>query len=126
MVRAVTSLHHAGNDVGTGGVDEQLEFVEARVDRFVGLARIGDGDQHDLLPDRPVDQGAGERFVVGRVAHELPLPISTWISAMNVAGPVRIARSGASSEKLTEAVPPSMCTTTSSTLRATSPQDRAA
>ncbi len=39
VIGRVAALHEAFDDVGTGGVDEQFELVEARVDRLLGGAR---------------------------------------------------------------------------------------
>ncbi len=108
VIGRIASLYEPCDLVGAGGVDEQRQLVEARVDRLVVVAGQCDRDQHDLLPDRSVDEGAGERFVVRvvRFVHRS----SVSIEATNVAGPVRIARDGSSSVSATVAVPPSMWT----------------
>ena len=62
------ALHEAADDIGAGGVDQQFELVEAGVDLGLVVVWQRDGDQHDLLPDRAVDQGAAERLLVGREA----------------------------------------------------------
>ena len=65
VVGRVATLHDTRHDVGAGGVDEQLELVEAGVDRRLVDSGEGDGDEHDLLPEGAVDQRRAERFLVG-------------------------------------------------------------
>ncbi len=66
VVGRVASLHHPADLVRAGGVDEQGQFVEARIDVLVVITRSGDGDEHDPLTNRAVDEGGGQRLVVRR------------------------------------------------------------
>jgi hypothetical protein len=69
------SLHHPRHHVGPSRVDEQRELVEAGVDVVVVCHRVGHGDDHDPLPDRAVDERAGEGLVVRTVAHRTSIAI---------------------------------------------------
>ena len=71
VVGRVAPLHEATDDVGAGGVDEQLELVEAGVGVVFVDTGQGDADQHDLLPDRPVDQREAKRFLIRGGSTEL-------------------------------------------------------
>ena len=53
-------VHH----VGAGRVHQQRQLVETGLGGGQGGVGEGDADQHDALPDRPGDQGVGERRVV--------------------------------------------------------------
>ena len=75
VIGAVAPLHHAFDDVGTSGVDEQCQFVKACIDGLVSRPRVGDRNKHDLLPDRAVDQRARQRLVVRSVAHQTSISI---------------------------------------------------
>ena len=73
VVGRVAPLHHPADLVGAGGVDQQGELVEAGFDRLVVVLRAGDGDQHDPLTDRAVDERRRECLVVRR-GHRGPIP----------------------------------------------------
>ena len=60
LSRPCTTRH----DIGAGGVDEQLELVEAGVDRRLVDSGEGDGDEHDLL-GRNGRSASRRRFLVG-------------------------------------------------------------
>ena len=94
MVGGSTLLGHPSDFVGTGGINEQGEFVEAGRGRLFVIAGQRDADEHDLLPDRPVDQCGGERLAVGRRHVSGASMVATC-----VAGPVRVARLGCSGSK---------------------------
>ena len=55
-VRVVASLHHPGGLVRTGGVDQQGQLVEMELGLDLRLGGDADADEHDLLPERPIDQ----------------------------------------------------------------------
>ena len=80
VIRRVAPLHEAGDLVGARGVDEQRQFVEARLGLFIRRTGERDPDDHDALPDRAVDEGAAEGFVV-RGAHVMSISISISIRA---------------------------------------------
>ena len=80
VIRRVSPLDEAGDLVGAGGVDEQRQFVEARLGLFIRRTGERDPDDHDALPDRTVDEGAAEGFVV-RGAHVMSISISISIRA---------------------------------------------
>ena len=63
-IRCAAPLRDASDDVGTGGVDEALEFVEALVHFFFGVVVENDADDDDLLPDRALNERATESLLV--------------------------------------------------------------
>ena len=69
MIGGLALLGQSCDDVRARRVDQQLQFVQARLDRLLVVAGEADAHECDLLPDRPVDQGAGERFVVLPIGH---------------------------------------------------------
>jgi hypothetical protein len=59
-VRAVAPLGDAGDLVGAGGVDQQLELVERSASvSSSGSRRQRDAHEHDALPEGAVDERAG-------------------------------------------------------------------
>ena len=80
VIGRVATLHEAGDFVGARGVDEQRQLVEARLGLFVRRTGERDPDDHDAFPDRAVDEGAAEGFVV-RGAHVMSISISISIRA---------------------------------------------
>ena len=93
VIGRVAALHHASDDVGSGGVDQQLELVETGVDGALVDPRQRDRDEHDLLPDRSVDQRLPEGFLVGgevRTVHRVSKATQTSISIV----PMQRGRTG--------------------------------
>ena len=87
VIGRVAALHEAADLVGTGGVDEQRELVEAGLD--VGLVVTGerDPDEHDPLPDRAVDERAAEGFVVRgevRRVHRVGWPFRSSVDVISI------------------------------------------
>ena len=60
---SVAALHDAVGLVGAGGVDEQRQLVERRLDVVEIAGRDGDTDQHDALALLAVDQRQGTSTV---------------------------------------------------------------
>ena len=62
----LSTLGQTRHHIGSGRVDEPLEFVEAFFCRLVGVLVESDTDDHDLLANRALNQRAPERLLVGR------------------------------------------------------------
>ena len=111
--------------VGAGRVDQCGELVEAGVGVFFGGVGERHPDEDDALPDRAVDEGGAERFVV-RVGHGLGYSIV----ATYVVGPVSVTLAGAWGSPLatkpTLALPPSMWTVSFPSASAAKPHRHAA
>ena len=111
-VRGIAALHNAGCLVGTCGVDEQGQLIEARLDLLDRARPCDHPDEHDLLPEPPVDEGGRDLF------HEASKPAcdrpssagSTSMRATRRTGPARLAltSNGSSPERTTSAVPPGL------------------
>ena len=61
---------------GSGGVDQQGQFVEARLGVEIRVSGQGDTDEHDLLALCAFDQRCAECFVVWRRHSSLAAPTS--------------------------------------------------
>ena len=122
VIRSIAALDEPRHDVRPGGVDQQLQLVETGVHRLLGGTRQLYADDHDLLPDGPVDQRGAEGFLVRSVQLVTSISIvATW-----TAGPVSVTHPGSGESSSTVALPPSMCTTSFPSTGVASPHRAAA
>ena len=111
----VTPLHDPGCLVGSGGVDEQGELVEARLDLLQGARPGHHADEHDLLPEPPVDKGGPDhRHDAATSSDSASSAGSSSKRATRWTGPASSAESasGSSPERVTSATPPGLWTRT--------------
>ncbi len=111
-VRGLAPLHDTGRLIGAGGVDEQGELVEAGLDLLERARPRHHPDEHDLLPEPPVDEGRRHEFH----AESPPAPDAGEPGGLDLdaghapTGPasVAITASRSSPERTTSAVPPGL------------------
>ena len=70
-IRDVAALGEPGRLVGSGGVDQRGELVEAGLGLLVGDSGKGDADEDDALAEGALDERRAEGFGVRTVTHRI-------------------------------------------------------